>query len=105
MTYVPTPTTDDLTILAPEFRDFIASFPNTIETATCAETVVKFMRAIPPRPHVEPRVSKRDIQVSVSSGASGPPTTVRLYTPRNGDGPFPVLLWMVRGDMWTNTPG
>lgn len=97
--YLPTPTTKDLSILEPEFRDFIGNFPDTTETAETGDVVVNFMRSIPPRPHDDPRVIKQDIQVSSPNAPSTqPPVNVRVYSPKDVDParPLPVLLWMVR---------
>ena len=112
--YYPGPTTPNLSILDPELRLFINVFPPTNETATEPETVVEFMRAIPPRPHIEERVDKVEVTVSVE-GFKGwsipgtntieeqPPTTIRVWIPNEKSGSkrrekgekFPVLIFMV----------
>ncbi|THH16378.1 hypothetical protein EW146_g4265 [Bondarzewia mesenterica] len=106
-TYQPNPTTPDLSILQPEFRDFIANFPDTIETAQTADVVVKFMRSIPPRPHNDPRITKQDVQVSSPNASlTQPPVNVRIYSPVGVDSarPLPVLLWMHHGGFFSAGP-
>ncbi|ETW77096.1 hypothetical protein HETIRDRAFT_460520 [Heterobasidion irregulare TC 32-1] len=105
--YLPTPTTKDLSILEPEFRDFIGNFPDTTETAETGDVVVNFMRSIPPRPHNDPRVIKQDIQVSSPNAPSTqPPVNVRVYSPKDVDParPLPVLLWMHHGGFFSAGP-
>jgi acetyl esterase len=99
MSYFPTPTTKDLSILDPELRGIIQLLPDTAETAKKAETVVAFMRAIPPRPHHHPEVDKVDLLVSTEDAAPDqPPTSVRLYIPRKAvkeKGKLPAVVWSV----------
>lgn len=96
--YRPTPTAKDLGILDPELRGIISLLPDTVETAETSDVVVNFMRAIPPRPHSDPEIEKKDIHVSTADAPRDqPPTAVRLYIPRNAvvKGPVPVVLWSV----------
>lgn len=99
MSYVPTPTVDDLSILCPDLRDFIASFPKTIETATSARAAMKAMRSIPPpRPYDNPNLDRLDLQISSPNASlDQPPVTVRIWKPKSGGEkePLPCVLWMV----------
>lgn len=99
MPYVHTPTVDDLSILCPDLRDFIASFPKTIENATSARAAKKAMRSIPPpRPYDNPNLDRLDLQISSPNAPlDQPPVTVRIWRPKSGDEekPLPCVLWMV----------
>ncbi|KAJ8517143.1 hypothetical protein ONZ45_g5620 [Pleurotus djamor] len=94
--HIPCETTSDLSILEPDLRGVIALLPSTNETATNADTVVRFMRAIPPRPHDDPDITKIDIMVSVpDADPDQPATALRVYIPRQAapHDLLPVLLW------------
>lgn len=96
--FILCPTTDDLSILDPDLRGVVALLPETNETAESSEVVVQFMRSIPPRPHEDPNIVKKDILVSLEDAAPDqPPTSLRVYMPRNASphDRLPVLLWSV----------
>ncbi|KAF4576274.1 hypothetical protein EYR40_000514 [Pleurotus pulmonarius] len=105
--FIPCPTTDDLSILDPDLRGVVALLPKTNETAESSEVVVQFMRSIPPRPHEDPNIVKKDILVSLGDAAPDqPPTSLRVYMPRNASphDRLPVLLWSHHGGFFSMGP-
>lgn len=99
MALCATPTTDDLSIICPEFRNFIARFPRTIERATSVQAVMKFMRAMPPvLDNAGPNVDRRDMHISSPRARlDQPAVSARVWRPLNmGVGErLPCVLWMV----------
>ncbi|EGN92174.1 hypothetical protein SERLA73DRAFT_191521 [Serpula lacrymans var. lacrymans S7.3] len=103
----PVAATKDLSILHPGLHPIITLLPDTLETAKTADVVVNFMRAVPPRPHEDPEIIKKDIQVSMDDAPpEQPPTTVRLYIPKREitKGLLPVVIWSHHGGFFSAGP-